>query len=50
MASYFYGLELFNDVRTWGFFLRLALFLVLFSFDSFKYKVPYNWGRENKSV
>lgn len=26
-------------------FLRFSLFLVLFSSDSFKYKVPYNWGR-----
>lgn len=42
MATCFYGAELLNDVRT---FVYEIFFLVLFSFDSFKYKVPYKWGR-----
>lgn len=42
MATCFYGAELLNDVRTFVF----EGFFVLFSFDSFKYKMPYNWGKK----
>lgn len=31
-------------------FFETCTYLVLFFFDSFKYNVPYNWGRENKFV